>query len=266
MRRVLPVSCAIAAAFTRLAITVANDGEQTIPGAARWRTMQRAARQRSGPTQPIEIPATCLAAPPMRPRPDTRAPVRRAPTVLWPFRSCHDMPPARCPSESRRPGTGAAIIGSRALTSLAAGRLRTGSRQGGGPDPTQAGQRAVIILRDMEGDMEGRDAARIICRGGCRTIAVRSPGSLWTGCAMKWWYDPQVDGSAWEANMAPKKAKPAPAARVAAPKSAAPASERRAPRQAGATAAAGSDPNRLLREAAWSRMFGRVESKNPFTR
>lgn len=26
------------------------------------------------------------------------------------------------------------------------------------------------------------------------------------------------------------------------------------------------DSNRLLREAAWSRMFGRVESKNPFTR
>jgi hypothetical protein len=28
----------------------------------------------------------------------------------------------------------------------------------------------------------------------------------------------------------------------------------------------GSDPNRLLREAAWSRMFGRTETKNPFTR
>lgn len=28
----------------------------------------------------------------------------------------------------------------------------------------------------------------------------------------------------------------------------------------------GSDPIRLLREAAWSRMFGRIESKNPFTR
>jgi hypothetical protein len=28
----------------------------------------------------------------------------------------------------------------------------------------------------------------------------------------------------------------------------------------------GSNPNRLLREAAWSRMFGRTESKNPFTR
>jgi hypothetical protein len=26
------------------------------------------------------------------------------------------------------------------------------------------------------------------------------------------------------------------------------------------------DLGRLLREAAWSRMFGRVESKNPFTR
>ena len=29
---------------------------------------------------------------------------------------------------------------------------------------------------------------------------------------------------------------------------------------------AGSNPNRFLREAAWSRMFGRTESKNPFTR
>ena len=28
----------------------------------------------------------------------------------------------------------------------------------------------------------------------------------------------------------------------------------------------GGDPTRLLREAAWSRMFGRIESKNPFTR
>jgi hypothetical protein len=35
------------------------------------------------------------------------------------------------------------------------------------------------------------------------------------------------------------------------------------PRQA----AQSSDNNlRLLREAAWSRMFGRVEAKNPFTR
>ena len=28
----------------------------------------------------------------------------------------------------------------------------------------------------------------------------------------------------------------------------------------------GGDSTRMLREAAWSRMFGRVESKNPFTR
>jgi len=32
------------------------------------------------------------------------------------------------------------------------------------------------------------------------------------------------------------------------------------------TSSAGSNPSRLLREAAWSRMFGRIESKNPFTR
>jgi hypothetical protein len=31
-------------------------------------------------------------------------------------------------------------------------------------------------------------------------------------------------------------------------------------------AAAADNPNRLLREAAWIRMFGRIESKNPFTR
>jgi hypothetical protein len=30
--------------------------------------------------------------------------------------------------------------------------------------------------------------------------------------------------------------------------------------------AATTNSNRMLREAAWSRMFGRVESKNPFTR
>ena len=34
-----------------------------------------------------------------------------------------------------------------------------------------------------------------------------------------------------------------------------------APRSASAPS---SDPSRLLREAAWSRMFGRIESKNPF--
>ena len=55
----------------------------------------------------------------------------------------------------------------------------------------------------------------------------------------------------------------------AAPKKAA-ATERTAQpaeRSAQQAQPAGSDSsNRLLREAAWSRMFGRVESKNPFTR
>jgi hypothetical protein len=37
-------------------------------------------------------------------------------------------------------------------------------------------------------------------------------------------------------------------------------------RQSAAAPAPGGDPNRLLREAAWSQMFGRVEAKNPFTR
>ena len=40
--------------------------------------------------------------------------------------------------------------------------------------------------------------------------------------------------------------------------------EQRAARQAAQPS--GTNPNRLLREAAWSCMFGRVESKNPFTR
>ena len=40
--------------------------------------------------------------------------------------------------------------------------------------------------------------------------------------------------------------------------------EPRAARQAAQPSS--TNPNRLLREAAWSRMFGRVESKNPFTR
>ena len=51
---------------------------------------------------------------------------------------------------------------------------------------------------------------------------------------------------------APAKAKPARARGM------------RAPRPLPATST--SDGNRLLREAAWSAMFGRVESKNPFTR
>jgi len=36
--------------------------------------------------------------------------------------------------------------------------------------------------------------------------------------------------------------------------------------RAAAPSASVSNPNRLLREAAWSRMFGRTDSKNPFTR
>lgn len=57
-------------------------------------------------------------------------------------------------------------------------------------------------------------------------------------------------------------AKPAPAARQG------PAARKEAPRGNGqqATAAATEDPRRLMREAAWARMFGRTETKNPFTR
>jgi hypothetical protein len=63
--------------------------------------------------------------------------------------------------------------------------------------------------------------------------------------------------------MAPRKSKSA----TAAPKAREPGetAAARGPRRS-AQPAAGGDPNRLLREAAWSRMFGRTEAKNPFTR
>ena len=54
----------------------------------------------------------------------------------------------------------------------------------------------------------------------------------------------------------------APPAKTRAP---AAASERRTARQEAQPTGTG-DSNRLLREAAWSRMFGRTETKNPFTR
>ena len=41
---------------------------------------------------------------------------------------------------------------------------------------------------------------------------------------------------------------------------------RAAPRQTRAAIERHATSNRLLREAAWSRMFGRIEAKNPFTR
>jgi len=62
--------------------------------------------------------------------------------------------------------------------------------------------------------------------------------------------------------MAPRKTKATPAPKARAPAAtAAP----RAPRQDTQPSTNG-DSNRLLREAAWSRMFGRTEAKNPFTR
>lgn len=63
--------------------------------------------------------------------------------------------------------------------------------------------------------------------------------------------------------MATKETKPAQAVRKAAPNA---ASKRADTGRLAAVAAVAGDSNRLLREAAWSRMFGRVESKNPFTR
>ncbi len=44
------------------------------------------------------------------------------------------------------------------------------------------------------------------------------------------------------------------------------ASEQPSRRQTAVAAAVRADANRLLREAAWSQMFGRSGSKNPFTR
>jgi hypothetical protein len=63
--------------------------------------------------------------------------------------------------------------------------------------------------------------------------------------------------------MANRKTKSAATPAKARAPAAAPAA--RAGRPA-AQPAGGGDPNRLLREAAWSRMFGRTESKNPFAR
>ena len=62
--------------------------------------------------------------------------------------------------------------------------------------------------------------------------------------------------------MAQKKAKPAPVAR----KGRTAAANEQRPAATRTAATGGTDPNRLLREAAWSRMFGRIEAKNPFTR
>ena len=63
--------------------------------------------------------------------------------------------------------------------------------------------------------------------------------------------------------MAAKKAKSGPASRKAAPPV---ATRGRAVREDAAAHSDSGSSNRLLREAAWSRMFGRVESKNPFSR
>jgi hypothetical protein len=71
-------------------------------------------------------------------------------------------------------------------------------------------------------------------------------------------------GIGWEGSMAQKKAKAAPAARKTSGRNV-PAA-RHVVRQEMAATSGTNDPGRLLREAAWSRMFGRVEAKNPFAR
>jgi hypothetical protein len=62
--------------------------------------------------------------------------------------------------------------------------------------------------------------------------------------------------------MAAKKAKPGPVGRKASQ----PVVVQRRVVQVAAVAGGSGSSNRLLREAAWSRMFGRVEAKNPFSR
>jgi hypothetical protein len=62
--------------------------------------------------------------------------------------------------------------------------------------------------------------------------------------------------------MAGTKAKATPVTRKARSNAASRPSRRQTVEAATATV----DANRLLREAAWSQMFGRIEAKNPFTR
>jgi hypothetical protein len=62
--------------------------------------------------------------------------------------------------------------------------------------------------------------------------------------------------------MAMKQAKSGPAGR----KAARPTQVQPRVTTAAAVPSVSGNSNRLLREAAWSRMFGRVESKNPFSR
>ena len=64
--------------------------------------------------------------------------------------------------------------------------------------------------------------------------------------------------------MAPRKTKSTTPTPTAARQPAAPTAGSPARQVAQATTLR--DPNRLLREAAWSRMFGRIETKNPFAR
>ena len=63
--------------------------------------------------------------------------------------------------------------------------------------------------------------------------------------------------------MANRKTKPARRSIKSAPN---PAVEQRAAHDVAAVGTGSRDTGRLLREAAWSAMFGRVEAKNPFTR
>jgi len=66
--------------------------------------------------------------------------------------------------------------------------------------------------------------------------------------------------------MATKKDKPAAAAPVAAKVVVRKTAARVAAQPAATPVQAAGNSQRLLREAAWSRMFGRADTKNPFAR
>lgn len=65
--------------------------------------------------------------------------------------------------------------------------------------------------------------------------------------------------------MATKKAPPAKAGSKRAPVARKEA-QQPAPIQRAIAAGASNDPRQMMREAAWARMFGRTEAKNPFGR
>ena len=90
----------------------------------------------------------------------------------------------------------------------------------------------------------------------CRAFGPKLSYGCWM---LAQWLKPVLDR---EGSMAGTKAKPTQVIRRARSTI---ASKRPNQRQTIEVVAPTADANRLLREAAWSQMFGRVEAKNPFT-